>query len=414
MILIYLHVMAHKKKTSYTVSGRFSFTMQRTWRRYAQTNRYVTGFAILALCIVGVMTMQVQTALTPELMPDSVAIARKIEQDRKNNAEETQVVTKPAEQSQPPVSATPSASAKVVAPAPSPARNWPITSLYIDPVSDAAAQARAWAASKPADSAAMAKMAAQPQAAWFGDWNRNIQQEVSDYVGRAAAAGKMPVLVAYNIPMRDCSHYSAGGAKSAAEYNAWIHKMVQGIAGRPAAVIIEPDALPMLNNCLDAAGQQSRLSMLSQAVKAFKTGPQTFVYIDAGHPDFRSASVIADWLKQAGVVEADGFSLNVSNFYRTSELIPYGHAVSKLTGGKRFVLDTSRNGNGILSGKDWCNPPGRALGVAPTAVNTGSSLIDALLWIKTPGQSDGTCNGGPSAGQWWPEYALGLARSAGW
>ena len=38
--------------------------------------------------------------------------------------------------------------------------------------------------------------------------------------------------------------------------------------------------------------------------------------------------------------------------------------------------------------------------------------MDAYLWVKTPGESDGTCNGGPRAGQWWPEYALGLSRTA--
>ena len=34
------------------------------------------------------------------------------------------------------------------------------------------------------------------------------------------------------------------------------------------------------------------------------------------------------------------------------------------------------------------------------------------LWIKTPGESDGECHGGPAAGAWWPTYALGLARRA--
>jgi endoglucanase len=40
--------------------------------------------------------------------------------------------------------------------------------------------------------------------------------------------------------------------------------------------------------------------------------------------------------------------------------------------------------------------------------------VDGLLWIKAPGESDGSCNGGPSAGTWWPEYALGLAERAAW
>lgn len=57
----------------------------------------------------------------------------------------------------------------------------------------------------------------------------------------------------------------------------------------------------------------------------------------------------------------------------------------------------------------WCNPQGRAIGNLPTT-QTGHSLADAFVWVKVPGESDGTCNGGPAAGQWWGEYALGLAK----
>ncbi|MEO9119524.1 MAG: glycoside hydrolase family 6 protein, partial [Solirubrobacteraceae bacterium] len=57
-------------------------------------------------------------------------------------------------------------------------------------------------------------------------------------------------------------------------------------------------------------------------------------------------------------------------------------------------------------------PPGRALGTAPTT-NTGDPLVDALLWIKSPGESDGACHpGDPPAGEWWPAHALALARAA--
>ncbi|MGW5026607.1 glycoside hydrolase family 6 protein, partial [Streptomyces albidoflavus] len=47
----------------------------------------------------------------------------------------------------------------------------------------------------------------------------------------------------------------------------------------------------------------------------------------------------------------------------------------------------------------------------PPTTRTGDPLLDAYLWIKRPGESDGSCRGGPSAGTWWPEYALGLARN---
>ena len=82
--------------------------------------------------------------------------------------------------------------------------------------------------------------------------------------------------------------------------------------------------------------------------------------------------------------------------------------ISRRLGSAHFVIDTSRNGRGP-KGVEWCNPPGRALGTRPTTA-TGSPLIDAYLWIKVPGESDGTCRNGPPAGRWWPRYALGLAR----
>ncbi|MFC7470564.1 glycoside hydrolase family 6 protein [Actinomadura keratinilytica] len=117
----------------------------------------------------------------------------------------------------------------------------------------------------------------------------------------------------------------------------------------------------------------------------------------------------------AGVAEADGFSVNVSNFYSTEDSVAYGKELSAKVGNKPFVVDTSRNGNGPFTGGDpaerWCNPPGRALGEVPTT-KTGDDLVDAYLWIKRPGESDGECKGGPKAYQWWPEYALGLAKAA--
>ena len=102
---------------------------------------------------------------------------------------------------------------------------------------------------------------------------------------------------------------------------------------------------------------------------------------------------------------------------------------------EHFVIDTSRNGQGpwvppaglYPDPQDWCNPPDRGLGVRPTA-DTGISLLDAYLWVKIPGESDGECTRGlgpggqtvdpewglidPRAGGWFPEMALQLAQNA--
>src|SRR5207247_940068 len=128
---------------------------------------------------------------------------------------------------------------------------------------------------------------------------------------------------------------------------------------------------------------------------------------------WQSASTMATRLNGAGIANANGFSLNVSNFYYTSEQVTYGNVLSALVDGKHYVVDTSRNGLGSAGDNLWCNPAGRALGERPTTA-TGSALADAYLWIKVPGESDGSCNGNPAAGTWMPEYALGLAQRASW
>ena len=111
----------------------------------------------------------------------------------------------------------------------------------------------------------------------------------------------------------------------------------------------------------------------------------------------------------------------------------YASMLGSTTPTAHFVVDTSRNGQGpwkatasYPDAQDWCHPPGRGLGDRPTTV-TGNPLMDAKLWIKTPGQSDGQCNRGvagattdpewggitdPAAGEWFPAQALQLAQLA--
>jgi hypothetical protein len=293
---------------------------------------------------------------------------------------------------------------------PTPSAPFAASRWYVDPVSNARRQADTWRATRPADAAQMDKIAAQPQADWFGDWSGDVQQAVAGRVSTIVGAGSLPILVAYDIPLRDCSSYSSGGANSPDAYRAWIRAFAAGIGSRPAIVIVEPDALAMLN-CLSPSDQQTRLALLRDAVAVLGSHPGVSVYLDAGHTGWHSTSEIAAWLRQAGVDLAQGFALNVSNFLTTQDERAYGDAISALTGGKHFVVDTSRNGLGATTDAQWCNPGGRALGDRPTAI-TGDPLADAYLWIKRPGESDGSCNGGPAAGLWWADYALGLAQRA--
>jgi endoglucanase len=224
----------------------------------------------------------------------------------------------------------------------------------------------------------------------------------------------LPLLVAYDIPDRDCGSHSAGGAADADDYRQWIREFAEGIGNRKAVVILEPDALADLPtpDCLSPEQKRTRLDLLSDAVSVLKSQPQIAVYIDAGNARWVRARDVAALLKQAGIAKADGFALNVSNFITTDESLRYGMDVSHLAGNKHFIIDTSRNGQGMAPRDEWCNPDGRGLGPPPTT-RTGNSLCDAYAWIKSPGESDGDgpeCHDGPPAGRWWPEYALGLCQ----
>jgi len=247
-------------------------------------------------------------------------------------------------------------------------------------------------------------------------WMDHISTPAVDakYIATAQAAGTMPILALYGIPNRDCGSYAAGGFGSAGSYRAWIDGVAAAIGTGPAAVILEPDALAMID-CLSPGQQQERLELIGYAVDTLTRNPATAVYVDAGHSRWVAADVMAGRLNQVGVQKARGFSLNTANFFTTEESMGYGQAISGMTNGAHYVIDTSRNGAGPVEGDDlyWCNPSGRALGVAPTTA-TGNPTVDAFLWVKRPGESDGSCRGAPSAGTFVSQYAIDLARNAGW
>jgi endoglucanase len=238
-----------------------------------------------------------------------------------------------------------------------------------------------------------------------------------------------------------------------------------------------------------AEANAARYTQLNYAVDKLEAQPNVSVYLDGTHSNWLGVGDISQRLAKAGVDRARGFFLNASNYELTSHLEKYGTWVSKClwfasstsgswgsghydwcasqyypasagdfstwglsdqwyannvenqswvpypgdTGLKHFVVDTSRNGQGPWTpeaGKysgdpqTWCNPPGRGVGIAPTT-ETGNALIDAFLWVKVPGESDGQCTRGtagpadpewgitdPVAGEWFPEMALQLAQNA--
>ncbi|WFR68572.1 glycoside hydrolase family 6 protein [Curtobacterium flaccumfaciens] len=219
------------------------------------------------------------------------------------------------------------------------------------------------------------------------------------------APAEDPVFVLYSVPDRDCGNYSKGGT-SADEYLPWVRAAVRAMAGSKAVVLVEPDSIAQIQVCKRL--EHDRLPLLRKAVAAL-AGHGLTVYLDGGNENRVPTSTMAKWLREAGVDRTQGFFTNVSNFYRVDQERAYADGLADAIGGDpHFVIDVSRNGQGWRG--TWCNPDGAGLGQAPH-VTRGTTRLDALLWVKTPGLSDGTCNGGPAAGQWWESYALSLVEN---
>ena len=176
-----------------------------------------------------------------------------------------------------------------------------------------------------------------------------------------------------------------------------------------------------------AAGRPG-LRTLAYGVDVLSRLPNATVYLDAGTSDWQGATRMAPKLRAIGVAKVRGFALNATHQDWTNRNAAYGAHLSRLVGGKHFVINTSHNGNGPSHRRvwvnrrkhlwrienEWCNPPKAVLGERPTAA-TGRALVDAYLWIERPGYSNGACNGGPArVGAWWREKALKMARGARW
>ncbi|MBS2966705.1 glycoside hydrolase family 6 protein [Actinocrinis puniceicyclus] len=269
-----------------------------------------------------------------------------------------------------------------------------------------------WDAANPGDSrepAIASRIASQPQGIWFANYTPStVRSDASAITGAAAAAGKVPVLVMYNIPNRDCGGASAGGAPDISSYESYVQSFANGLGSHQVIVILEPDSLA-LQTCLSAQQAADRDGALAFAGRAIHTAdPSAKVYMDAGHSGWNSPSSQASVLNAASVkTSADGIFSNVSNFMYTSDEVNYDKQVLAALGNPsnlHIVVDTSRNGNGPAPGNPWCDPSGRALGQTPTA-NTGDSAVDAYLWVKPPGESDGCAD---AAGVFDPSLAYAL------
>jgi endoglucanase len=376
------------------------------------------------------------------------------------------------------------------------------TEFYAPPANDGAvAQTLALLKSRKfADARKLVALTSTPHAVWFTSGTADdVRKAVRQTMQAAERDNRVPVLVAYNLPYRDCAQYSGGGATDTAAYKAWIDGFARGIGRGKAVVILEPDGIGLIpynttingtaerckptvtdsaGNVVPAPGASpaDRYAQLNYAVDRIAGhAPRASVYLDGGHSAWLGVGEAAYRLTKAGVARAAGFFLNVSNYQLTSDSIQYGTWVSDalaapsgapawafdsdgnfhfdwlpsqydpatnyslnyspayaatVTAGiqsfmgsavatAHFVIDTSRNGQGPLNtapyalapynqpasvisglqGGNWCNAFGAGAGLRPTA-NTGVALLDAYLWVKVPGESDGSCDIAGGARAW--------------
>ncbi|WP_411093009.1 glycoside hydrolase family 6 protein [Streptomyces sp. 049-1] len=288
----------------------------------------------------------------------------------------------------------------------------PATLLYRHPES----QVLDWVRTHPDDprrDVIASRVAGRPAAVWFADYTpATLTSRVRAVTSGGAARGRVPVVVPYAIPDRDCGGHSQGGAPDLDAYDDWIDRFAAGLGSGEVIVILEPDSVAQAD-CLSAGERADRFASLARAGRVMKdANPAARVYFDAGHFGWHAPARQAVWLKQAGAASpdsSDGVFSNVSNFHATADEVAHDRAVLDALGGPPglgAVIDTSRNGNGAPSDGEWCDPAGRSIGRAPT-LHTGMGRVDAYLWVKLPGESDG-CRGKP--GTFTPSYAYDLAR----
>jgi endoglucanase len=198
----------------------------------------------------------------------------------------------------------------------------------------------------------IAAMEAVPSAVWLdgetsaqaaepgNEGSEQADADVALQVKLTLAAARLenavPIFVAYNIPGRDCSQYSAGGAPTDAAYDAWIDAIGNALGDAKAVVLEEPDALANLPGYCGAAyasefpdiTNTTRIDDIRYAVTTLENDPNISLYLDGGNAAWQNVGGMAETLVAADVQQTQGFFLNVSNYQYDTNSDFYGTWVS--------------------------------------------------------------------------------------
>lgn len=251
-------------------------------------------------------------------------------------------------------------------------------------------------------------IAKRPIAVWLSSYYDDdaLRALIDRDLERARQTGTTAVFVTYDIPNRDCGGKSAGGATSMDAYLAWNRSIANLLQGHRATVLIEPDSIGQVSSC--PSQTSGRLEGLRAAARAYYDAGVP-AYLDGGNSSWIQPSTMETRLRAAGIQYARGFFTNVANYQPVKAERHYAESLASSLGEDvHYVIDTGRNGQGWKG--TWCNAVGAGLGRDPDVATHGYRL-DAFLWVKTPGASDGRCTGGPAPGRWFPDYAEKLVRN---
>ncbi|HYI36469.1 MAG TPA: glycoside hydrolase family 6 protein [Thermoleophilaceae bacterium] len=277
-----------------------------------------------------------------------------------------------------------------------------------------------------AKAGAVSNLAMRPKARWMGRFTRpRMQRKVRNYINcvQVFQPGATPLIVVMRHQGTECnSRYDGGGVAEDNRTKQWYREFAEAIGNKRVVLAFEPDGIGTIR-CLKKSRRKARLQLFRYGVDVLSQLPNATIYLEGTASDWKPARWTARMLRATGVAKVRGFMLNVTHHDWTYKNIAYGRKVSRMIGGKPFVVSTSYNGRGPVHyklGKKgryrrvnvYCNPRFRGLGPAPNT-NVGAAGVDGFLYLNRPGVSGaGKCNGGFKAGEWWPERALMYSRFA--
>ncbi|TFY78668.1 hypothetical protein EWM64_g5341 [Hericium alpestre] len=290
-----------------------------------------------------------------------------------------------------------------------------------------------------------------PNFTWF-DQVAKVPQ-LGDYLANATAIGQatgtkqLVQIVVYDLPDRDCAALASNGEFSIADngqanYENYIDQIVAQIKQYPdvrVVAVIEPDSLANLVTNLNVAkcanAQTTYLACVNYAIKQLAA-------VDVIISSHRSTRT------RGSPSQLRGLATNVANYNALSAATPdpitqgdpnYDeiHYINALAPelqsagfSAHFIVDQGRSGQQDLrtAWGDWCNVKGAGFGTRPTT-DTGSDLVDSIVWVKPGGESDGTSNSSsprydshcgqsdatqpaPEAGTWFEAYFETLVSAA--